>query len=111
MRSVVVDGAYDHAARPGSHSGQRRALEFPGPIARLHVHHFTVLPLRDPDGKDVQLAEFANRRNAAEIESGVARAPLDAVWEVGKQVGSGWRPVGPLGGTHILQERLPLHSA
>ena len=70
MRGVVVDGAHDHAARPGSDSGQRRALEFPGLIARFHVLHFAVLPIRDPRGKDVQLAEVADRRNAAEIESG-----------------------------------------
>jgi len=69
-----------------------------------------VLPIRDPRGKDVQLAEVADRRNAAEIESGSARAPLDASWKVGKQAGSGSRPVRPLG-THILEKRLPLHSA
>ena len=46
MRGVVVDGAHDHAARPGSDSGERRALEFAGVIARFHVLHFAVLSRR-----------------------------------------------------------------
>ena len=89
MRSVVIDGAHDHAARPGSDSGERRALEFTGLIARFHVLHFAVLSIGDPGGKDLQLGEVADRRNAAEIESGVARALLDASWKVGEQVSSG----------------------
>src|ERR1700674_5721105 len=89
MRGVVIDGAHDHAARPGSDSCQRRALEFPCLIARFHVFHFAVLSIGDPGGKDLQLGEIPDRRNAAEIESGVARALLDAGWKVGKQVGSG----------------------
>jgi len=44
----------------------------------------------------VQLAEVADGRNAAEIESGVACAALDAGWEVGKHVGRGSEPVRPL---------------
>src|ERR1700693_2311317 len=89
MRGVVIDGAHDHAARPGSDSSERRAPEFAGLIARFHVFHFAVLSIGDPGGKDLQLGEVADRRNAAEIESGVARALLDAGWEVGGEVGSG----------------------
>ncbi len=89
MRSVVIDGAHDHAARPGSYSSERRALEFAGLIARFHIFHFAVLSIGDPNGKDLQLGEVADWRNAAEIEAGVARALLDAGWKVGQQVGSG----------------------
>src|SRR5712691_4661012 len=89
MRSVVVDGTHDHAARPGSDSGERRALEFTGLIARFHVLHFAVLSVGDPGGKDLQLGEVADWCNAAEIESGIARALLDADWKVGEQVSSG----------------------
>jgi len=52
-----------------------------------------MLPIRDPEGKDVQLAEVADRRDAAEIESGVACAPLDAGWKISQHLGNGWRPV------------------
>src|SRR6266853_6889462 len=89
MRGVVVDGAHDHAPRPGGDSGERRALEFAGLIARFHIFHFAVLSIRDPSGKDLQLGEVADWRNAAEIESGVARALLDAGWKVGEQVAWG----------------------
>jgi hypothetical protein len=41
----------------------------------------------------VQLAEVANRRDAAEIESGVARAPLYAGWKIGQHEDNSWRPV------------------
>ena len=85
MRGVVVDGAHDHAARPGSDSSQRRALEFAGLIARFHILHFAVFSIGDPRGKDLQLGKVAGWRNAGEIESGVARALLDAGWEVGQQ--------------------------
>ena len=97
MRGVVVDGAYDHAAGPGSDSLQRRAFEFSSFIARFHVPHFAVLAICDPCGEDAQLSEVSDsdRRNAAEVESRVARALLDAGWKVGKQVGSGSRPVQP----------------
>jgi len=64
--------------------------------------------MRDPWGKDAQLAEVADWSNAAEIESGVARAPLDAGWKVGEQGGNGLQPVRTLGGTYVLQKRLPL---
>jgi hypothetical protein len=37
-----------------------------------------VLSIGDPNGKDLQLGEVADWRNAAEIEAGVARALLDA---------------------------------
>ena len=53
MGGVVVDGAHDHAARPGSDSGQRRAFEFAGFGARFHVVHFALLSVGDPLGKDV----------------------------------------------------------
>src|SRR5260370_10333257 len=89
MRGIVVDGAHDHAARPGSDSGQRRALEFAGLIARFHIFHFAVLSIGDPDGKDLQLGEVADWRNAAEIEAGVARALLDAGGKVGEQLAWG----------------------
>lgn len=85
MGCVVVDGAHDHAARPGSDSGQRCSLKVAGRVAGCHVLHVAVLVIRDPLGKDLQLAEVADRRNAAEIESGVARALLDAGWKVGQQ--------------------------
>jgi hypothetical protein len=61
---------------------------------RFQVLHFTVFPIRDPSRKNVQLAEVSDRRNAAEVESGSARAPLDAGWKVGKQVGSRLRQFG-----------------
>ena len=85
MGCVVVDGADDHAARPGSDSGERCSLQVASLVAGLHVLHVAVLVIRDPLGKDLQLAEVADRRNAAEIESGVARALLDAGWKVGQQ--------------------------
>ena len=87
MGGVVVDGAHYHAAGPGSDSGERGALEFSGliviarlVIARFQVFHFAVLAGRDPGGKDAELVEVADRRNAAEVESGVAGALLDAGW-------------------------------
>ena len=104
MRGVVVDGAYDYAARPGSDLGQRRALEFSSLIARFHVLHLAVLSVRDPRGKDLQLDEVMDRRNATELESSVARALLDAGWKVGEQGAMARGEFGRAGCTHILQE-------
>jgi hypothetical protein len=47
-----------------------------------------VLSIGNPGGKDLQLGEVADWRNAAEIESGVASALLDAGWKIGEQMGS-----------------------
>src|ERR1700738_673246 len=105
MRGVVVDGAHDHAARPGSDSGQRRALEFAGLIARFHIFHFAVLSIGDPSGKDLQLGEVADWRNAAEIEAGVARALLDPAWKVGEQLAWGlWMDPGEEANTFGVSE-------
>ena len=84
MRGVVVDGADDYAAGPGSYSCERGALEFSGAIftgtliARFHILHFAVFSSGNPSGKDLQLGEVADGGNAAEIEAGVAGALLDA---------------------------------
>jgi hypothetical protein len=40
--------------------------------------HLAVLSAGDPDGKDAQLGEVPDWRNAAKVESGIARALLDA---------------------------------
>ena len=77
-------------------------------IARFHVFHFAVLSVGNPRGKDAQLDEVADRRNAAEIESGVARALLDAGWKVGKQVDSSSQRIQTLGSESHPRERLPL---
>src|SRR5580698_1734760 len=91
MCRVVVDGADDDTAGPGSDSGQRLALEFSSVIARLHVFHLAMFSIGDPGGKDVEFAEVADGSNSAEIESGIAGALFDAGWKVGWQVGSGRR--------------------
>ena len=87
VRGVVVDGAHDHATRPGGDSAQGCALEFSRFVSRFHVFHFAVLPIGDPCGEDVEFLEVADGRYAAELESSVARALLDASWKVGEQRG------------------------
>src|ERR1700720_1764215 len=93
MGRVVVDGAHDHAARPGSDPGERCAFKVSSRVTGFHVLHFAMFSIRDPGGKDAQLAEFSDGRNAAEFETGVLRALLDADWKVGKHRGSDSRPI------------------
>ena len=86
MPGVVVEGADYQAARPGSDSGEGRALEFSSHVARFQVLHIAVLSVGDPCGKNAKFGKVADGSDAAEIESGVMGALPDAGLKVGRQM-------------------------
>jgi hypothetical protein len=78
-----------------------------------------MMAVGNPGGKRFQFAELADRRDAAQIESGVLRKLLDPSWKISGQwsVASGrlvpsrrLHPDSPLESLHMI-ETLPLRLA
>jgi len=84
MGGVVIEGADNYAAGPGSDAGERRPLQFAGIIARLHVPHLAVMSGGDPRGKRFDFLELADGGDPAQVESGLAGEVFDAGWKAGR---------------------------
>ena len=64
MLGVVVDGADDHAARPGRDPRERSAFEIAGIVARFQVFHLAGVAGGDPRREMLEFARVRGRGNA-----------------------------------------------
>src|SRR5581483_4179775 len=73
---VVVDGAHDHALRPGRYSRKRRPLQGATIIPRFHVLHLARMSRGDPFRETLQFARIRRGSDPRQIESRGASGSL-----------------------------------